>query len=156
VRAATTLSGRLVAAYGQPFPGEDGGLTHCFPQPEVLASADLRAIGATGAQERAIRTLSSAVVGEQLELDASHGLDDFTERLCKLPGIGPWTAHYVAMRALAEPDAFPAGDLGLRRALATDVRPLSVKALEEISAEWRPWRAYGALYLWTSSHAGRR
>jgi AraC family transcriptional regulator, regulatory protein of adaptative response / DNA-3-methyladenine glycosylase II len=156
VRAATTLSGRLAAAYGRAVTGDNGGLTHCFPKPEVLATADLRAIGATAAQERAIHALSSAIVAQQLELDASRGLDDFAKRLRELPGIGPWTAQYVAMRALAEPDAFPAGDLGLRRALGKDGRPISAKAVEEISEDWRPWRAYAALYLWTSSNAARR
>jgi AraC family transcriptional regulator of adaptative response / DNA-3-methyladenine glycosylase II len=155
VRAATTLSGRLAAAYGQPFEADNGGLTHLFPKPEALATADLRAIGATSAQERAIRAISTAVAKEELVLDASRGLDDFAERFRELPGIGPWTAQYVAMRALGEPDAFPASDLGLRRALGEAVRPISATKLEKISEDWRPWRAYAALYLWTSSAGGR-
>ncbi|MGH2873308.1 MAG: DNA-3-methyladenine glycosylase family protein [Solirubrobacteraceae bacterium] len=83
--------------------------------------------------------------------DASLGLDEFVERFCQLPGVGPWTAQYVAMRALGSPDAFPAGDLGLRRALIdSDDRPLTSPALAAIAEEWRPWRAYAAMYLWTA------
>jgi len=155
VRAATTLSGRLAAAFGQPLEGDNGGLTHSFPKAEQLTTADLRAIGATGAQERAIRALSNAVCKGELELDASRGLDDFAERFSALPGIGPWTTQYVAMRALAERDAFPAGDLGLRRALGERDQPISAKASERISENWRPWRAYAALYLWTSPGVAR-
>ena len=156
VRAATTLSGRLAAAYGQPSEGDNGGLTHFFPKPEALASADVRAIGATGAQERAIRAISTAVAKEELQLDAARGVDDFAKRFCELPGVGPWTAQYVAMRALGEPDAFPAGDLGLCRALGEQDQPISATESEKISEDWRPWRAYAALYLWTSSAAARR
>jgi AraC family transcriptional regulator, regulatory protein of adaptative response / DNA-3-methyladenine glycosylase II len=156
VRAATTLSGRLAAAYGKPFEGDNGGLTHAFPKPEALAIADLRAIGATSAQQRAIHAISTRVAREELELDASRGLEDFADRFRGLPGIGPWTAQYVAMRALGEPDAFPAGDLGLRRALGDEDQPMSAMALEKISEDWRPWRAYAAMYLWTSSKAARR
>jgi 3-methyladenine DNA glycosylase/8-oxoguanine DNA glycosylase len=78
-------------------------------------------------------------------------LEETVERLCALPGIGRWTADYIAMRALGEPDAFPAGDLGLRRALSDDhaVRPTE-RALRDRAEKWRPWRAYAAMYLWTS------
>jgi AraC family transcriptional regulator of adaptative response / DNA-3-methyladenine glycosylase II len=156
VRAATTLAGRLVETYGRPIDGSAGGLTHLFPRPQALAEADLRSIGATGSQERAIRAISAAVAVGELALDASRGLEDFVERFCRLPGVGPWTAHYVAMRGLREPDAFPAGDLGLRRALGDRGRPMSASALAKLSEQWRPWRAYAAMYLWMSPRTTRK
>lgn len=125
VRAATTLTRRLVHGYGCPVEGAGTVTTHLFPAPAALADADLRSIGATSSQEGAIRAIATAVATHELRLDASKGLEEFVERFCRLPGVGPWTAHYVAMRALGEPDAFPPGDLGLRRALANDSRPLS-------------------------------
>ena len=84
------------------------------------------------------------------------GLEDFVESFCGLPGVGPWTAHYVAMRGLREPDAFPAGDLGLRRALGDRGRPLSTSALAKLAEEWRPWRAYAAMYLWMNPRSTRQ
>jgi AraC family transcriptional regulator of adaptative response / DNA-3-methyladenine glycosylase II len=155
VRAATTLAGRLVRAYGRPVDGSDGVLTHLFPGPQALAGADLRALGATGSQERSIRAIACAVAGGELTLDSSAGLEDFVARFCALPGVGPWTAHYVAMRGLGEPDAFPVGDLWLRRVAGEPDRPLSAKALGELSEQWRPWRAYAAMYLWTNAGAAR-
>jgi AraC family transcriptional regulator of adaptative response / DNA-3-methyladenine glycosylase II len=156
VRAATTLAGRLVQAYGRPLEGSRGGLTHLFPTAQALASADLRRIGATSSQEGAIRAISGAVAAGQLAPDALRGLDDFVERFCRVPGIGPWTAHYVAMRALREPDAFPVDDLGLRRALGDRGRPISTSALAKLSEEWRPWRAYAAMYLWMNPRTARK
>ena len=155
VRAATTIAARLVEAHGRPIESSEGGLTHLFPHPQALVDADLRGIGATRSQERAIRALSAAVASGQLELDASCGLEDFVERLCQLSGVGVWTAHYVAMRGLREPDAFPASDLGLRRALGDQGGPMSASALAKLSEEWRPWRAYAAMYLWTNVSAKR-
>jgi AraC family transcriptional regulator, regulatory protein of adaptative response / DNA-3-methyladenine glycosylase II len=156
VRAATTLAGRLVETYGTPIDGSVDGLTHLFPRPQALADADLRRIGATSSQERAIQAISRAVAAGELALDASRGLDDFVESFCGLPGVGPWTAHYVAMRGLREPDAFPAGDLGLRRALGDRGRPMSASALAKLSEQWRPWRAYAAMYLWMSPSTTRK
>lgn len=151
VRAATTLAGRLVQAHGTPAEQlAEPGLTRLFPRPEVLAEADLGAIGMTGQQARAITALADAVAAGKLTFDLASGLDEFVARLCDLPGIGPWTAQYVAMR-LGEPDAFPAGDLGLRRAAGVTQAALASKA-----DAWRPWRAYAAMYLWTSNGGGSR
>lgn len=147
VRGASTLAGRLVAALGEPYDGGDG-LTHLFPTPQVLAGADLTGIGATGAQARTIRALATAIADQTLTIDASAGLEQFIERICRLPGVGPWTAHYVAMRACGEADAFPASDLGLRRA-AGNGTPLSASDLSRRAEQWRPWRAYAAMYLWS-------
>jgi AraC family transcriptional regulator of adaptative response / DNA-3-methyladenine glycosylase II len=78
-------------------------------------------------------------------------LDDVVARLCAIPGVGPWTAHYIAMRALAEPDAFPSSDLGLRRALGNGAGPLAESALSRLAETWRPWRAYAAMYVWVGA-----
>jgi AraC family transcriptional regulator of adaptative response / DNA-3-methyladenine glycosylase II len=151
VRGARTLAGRLVAAFGRPLPGESlDGLTHVFPSPAVLATADLSRIGVPRARAAAIRTLAGAVHTNKLELAAPRGLDELEQRLCALPGIGPWTAQYVALRAFGEPDAFPAGDLGLRRALETAGVPADAAALRARAAAWSPFRAYATLHLWNS------
>jgi AraC family transcriptional regulator of adaptative response / DNA-3-methyladenine glycosylase II len=151
VRGARTLAGRLVAAFGRPLPGEGtDGLTHVFPPPAVLAAADLSGIGVPRARANAIRALALAVHKKRVELSAPRGLDDLEERLCALPGIGPWTAQNVALRAFGEPDAFPAGDLGLRRALEAAGISSEPSALRARAASWSPFRAYATLHLWNS------
>ncbi len=148
VRGATTLAGRLVQAFGTPVDVGNAGLTHLFPRPEALADADLSRIGLPRTRAASIRALASAVAGGDVVLEASQGLDDAIARLCAIPGLGPWTAHYIAMRALGEPDAFPSGDLGLRRAVGNGAGPLPANQLAELAEAWRPWRAYAAMYLW--------
>jgi AraC family transcriptional regulator of adaptative response / DNA-3-methyladenine glycosylase II len=154
VENATTLAGRLAQAFGPPLQGyENLALNHLFPQPEALAEADLRVIGITEARANTIRALASSVARGQLELDASHGLDEAISRLRAIPGIDDWTANYIAMRALRETDAFPSDDLALRRALSTSEGGeslVSVRELTKIADEWRPWRAYAAMHLWAS------
>jgi AraC family transcriptional regulator of adaptative response / DNA-3-methyladenine glycosylase II len=148
VAAATTLAGRLVERFGEPVEiGPE--LTHLFPRPEALADADVAAIGLPGARAATVRALAATVVNGSLHLDGACDLGESVKRLTALPGMGAWTAQYIAMRALAEPDAFPSGDLGLRRALSDGAGPIAAAALEHIAEEWRPWRAYAALHLWT-------
>ncbi|MDX2167778.1 MAG: AlkA N-terminal domain-containing protein [Deltaproteobacteria bacterium] len=147
VRGATTLMGRLVERCGAPLAGIDG-LTHRFPTPAALAAADLTGIGMPSARVAALQGLAAAVARGAVVLDAARGLDEVVERLTALPGIGAWTAHYIAMRALGEPDAFPHGDLGLRAALGNGSGPVSSAALAEAAEAWRPWRAYAAMHLW--------
>lgn len=149
VKGATTLSGRLVASFGRPMAGGAGALTHHFPEPVALAGAELTRIGLPAARAGAIRALALAVRDDAISLDAAPDLDAWIGAMCELPGVGPWTASYVAMRALGDPDAIPLGDLGLRRALG-----LSPKALEARSEAWRPWRAYAAMYLWKGPRSG--
>jgi AraC family transcriptional regulator of adaptative response / DNA-3-methyladenine glycosylase II len=144
VRAATTLGGRLVGAFGSRIPGAARGLTHLFPVPERLASAPLERIGLTRARAESIRCVARSA---QVLRERPESLDDLVDRLCSLPGVGPWTAHYLAMRAFGEADAFPSGDLVLRKAS----REPSSAALERRSAAWRPWRAYAAMHLWSSA-----
>lgn len=140
VRGATTLAGRLVARFGEPLPVSEDGLTHTFPHPEQLLEADVATIGIPGARGETIRRLAQAVSTGSLTLSPSAPFDETRAALLALPGIGPWTAEYVALRVLRDPDAYPAGDLGLRRAGATPTR----------AEAWRPWRAYAAVHLWTA------
>jgi AraC family transcriptional regulator, regulatory protein of adaptative response / DNA-3-methyladenine glycosylase II len=140
---ATAMAGRIAITFGKPFSGA-GKLTHFFPTPEVLADADLSAIGLTKARAGTIRSLARAVCDGRIRFEGIVETDTFLARLCEIPGIGTWTAQYLAMRALGEPDAFPAGDLGLLRALNLT----SSRELERRSEAWRPWRAYASMYLW--------
>ena len=149
VRGATTLAGRLVEAFGRPLSGDaPTGLTHLFPRPDDLAEADIGPLGMPEKRAEAIRTLSREVACGRLDLAVSPGLSEAVERLASLPGLGPWTAAYIAMRGFGEPDAFPAEDLGVRKALAVGERLPTRKETLEIAEAWRPWRAYAVLHLW--------
>jgi AraC family transcriptional regulator of adaptative response / DNA-3-methyladenine glycosylase II len=157
VAAATTLSGRLVRRFGARSSVAGGagelGLGWEFPRPSVLAAAsvdEISALGLPAARARTIRELSRAIAGEELRLSPEVDPGDAIERLSALPGVGPWTAHYIALRALRWPNAFPAADLGVRKALGVT----SARAAEERAARWEPWRAYGVLHLWTSLSNG--
>jgi AraC family transcriptional regulator of adaptative response / DNA-3-methyladenine glycosylase II len=152
VKGATTLSGRLVERFGRParLAADDPELAFLFPTPARLAESDVSAIGLPRSRAGAIRSLARAIASGELDLDEPCHLEDSIARLTALPGIGHWTAHYIAMRALREPDAFPHSDLGLRRALADSTGPIPGSKLLEISEKWRPWRAYAAMLLWTA------
>jgi len=149
VRGATTLMGRLVERWGEPLAPAAPPLTHCFPAPEVLAEADIERVGMPRARAQALRTLAAEVASGRLLLASGADLESAVARLTALPGVGAWTAQYVAMRALGEPDAFPSGDLGLRHALANGTVP-TARALAAEAEAWRPWRAYAAMHLWAS------
>ena len=149
VRAATTMAGRMAGRFGRPLPDSPQGLGRLFPRPETLAGADLTGIGLTRARAETIRSFAAAVATGKVLLRPSQGLDDAVASLVALPGIGAWTAQYVALRAFGEPDAFPAGDLGLRRAIGNGAGPATPNELEELAERWRPWRAYAAIHLWT-------
>ncbi len=151
MKGAATLAGRLTKAFGRPLEGYSlAGLTHLFPRPEVLAEAELSQFGIPKARAKTICTLARRIHRGELVLDASQGLPDVIASLCAIPGIGPWTANYIAMRALGETDAFPADDLWLRRALSNGNGLLSAAQLVDAAEAWRPWRAYAAMHLWTS------
>ncbi len=153
VAAATALAGKIVAAHGDPLPpeflGEIEGLTHVFPSPAALADADLACLGMARARAASLSSLAAAVLADPLILGARRSLEEAIAQLKALPGIGEWTAQYIAMRELREPDAFPHGDIGLMRALvgADGRRPSAAELLARAEA-WRPWRAY--LHLWAS------
>ena len=150
VAAARTLAARLAAAHGTPFEAPGTGLAVLFPSPQRLADAPLEALGITRARATTIRTLARAVIERRVAFGPEQTLAGFERDLVALPGIGPWTAHYIAMRALAQPDAFPAADLVLRRA-AGQGRALATRELEQLSEAWRPWRAYAVMLLWRAS-----
>jgi AraC family transcriptional regulator, regulatory protein of adaptative response / DNA-3-methyladenine glycosylase II len=147
VAGATTIAGRLVERLGTPVPGLDPlGLTHVFPSPEVVAAGDLAGLGLTTARAEAIRAFAATVAGDAVRLDRSVALDRLVASITALPGLGDWTAHYIALR-MGEADAFPATDLGLRRALQR-LAPRSAIPLPELAERWRPWRALSAAHLW--------
>ena len=127
------------------------GLTHLFPSPAVLADADLDGIGLTRARAATVRTIAQAVLDGRVDFRAERTLDDFVSRWVALPGIGPWTAQYIALRALGHPDAFPAEDLVLQRAAPNDGSRLTAKAVLLQAEAWRPWRAYAVIHLWRDS-----
>lgn len=160
VAAATRLAGRLVAAFGTPLTpaerGDEPGLTHLFPAPEQLVEAEVsRVLNMPRARGRAIQGLAAAMMTTPDLFAPAADLDAAVARLKALPGIGEWTAHYVAMRALGQSDALPAGDVGLMRALDDGSgRPNRAQLLAR-SAAWRPWRAYAAIHLWAEDAAPR-
>ncbi len=148
VAAARTLAGRLAERAGAPLPGGAPPLARIFPTPAALAGADLDGLGLTGARVAALRGLARAVLEDPALLAPGRDLEETVARLAALPGIGRWTAQYVAMRALREPDAFPEGDLGLLRAAGAGSGRGAAAALLRRAEAWRPWRAYAALHLW--------
>jgi AraC family transcriptional regulator of adaptative response / DNA-3-methyladenine glycosylase II len=157
VAAATTLSGRLAKRYGESIdvsiPGIKDDLTPqlIFPRPEKLLRARLGDLGIIRSRADTIRRTAKAVVDGQISFDSVQSVDDFCQSLVEIKGIGEWTAQYIAMRALKDPDAFPYSDLGLLRAFDAPgrerMKPTELKSRAEA---WRPWRAYAALLLWSS------
>jgi AraC family transcriptional regulator of adaptative response / DNA-3-methyladenine glycosylase II len=149
VRAATTIAGRLAAAFGDPIATPYPELARLSPSPARLAKAtvdDLAPLGILGARCRSIIALAQADVSGALSLESGtpHDPATFVERLSALPGIGSWTAHYIAMRVLRWPDAFPTGDVAVLKRLG-GVTP---RQADEMSQAWRPWRSYAVLHLW--------
>ena len=147
VAAATTVAGQLARRFGCRLSISDpDGLTLLFPAAETLADAVLP--GLPPVRGQAIRALARAVVSGRVTLSATE--EDSSAALARIRGIGPWTAQYIAMRVLREPDAFPANDRGLLRA-AGNGNPLTTAELKERAELWRPWRAYAAAYLWRAA-----
>jgi AraC family transcriptional regulator of adaptative response / DNA-3-methyladenine glycosylase II len=149
VAGATTLAGRLAERFGRPLARPLGRVTRLSPSAVDLAAGPLDGMGVPRARAGALAALAQAVASGDLDLDGGLTPELALERLEALPGIGPWTAQYVALRALGVPDAFPASDLGLRRALGRPGHPLSTAALAQRAERWRPWRGYAAMLLWT-------
>ncbi|HWE05364.1 MAG TPA: AlkA N-terminal domain-containing protein [Rhizomicrobium sp.] len=153
VKAARSLAGKLVQLAGSPVRPEAAGhaaLTHVFPTPQQLAAADLSNLGMPRPRIAALQALARAAVANPKLFESGGAVDDVVARLLALPGFGEWTAQYWALRALRDSDAFPAADVGLLRALATNGKRLSPRALMERAENWRPWRAYAAQHLWTA------
>ncbi len=152
VAAARTLATRIVQRFGEPLHDAPApGLQRLFPTPQRLADADLREIGVTNTRAATIRAVARALLDGHVDFRREQPLDAFVARWMALPGIGAWTAHYIAMRALSHPDAFPAADLILRRAAAGDGPELTTRALDVLAEAWRPWRAYAVMHLWRST-----
>jgi AraC family transcriptional regulator, regulatory protein of adaptative response / DNA-3-methyladenine glycosylase II len=162
VGAARGLAGKLVAAFGTKLPATDepaiAELTHAFPSPNQIACADNLAatLGMPRQRAAAISTLAEAALADPRLFEPGQGLDESITRLRSLAGIGEWTAQYIAMRALGEPDAFPTGDIGLLRAMATESGRPTPAQLQAHAARWRPWRSYAALHLWASDPIAKR
>ncbi|MGI8691338.1 MAG: AlkA N-terminal domain-containing protein [Geodermatophilaceae bacterium] len=144
VAGARTLTGRLVRSAGVPLPEPDGQLTHLFPTAAAVADASDEALTIPAARRRTVRGLAAAIVEERVVLDAGADRADAQRALLALPGVGPWTASYVCMRVLGDPDVFLDTDLVLRKAMAA--RDIPLEAIDR----WRPWRSYAAMHLWAS------
>jgi AraC family transcriptional regulator of adaptative response / DNA-3-methyladenine glycosylase II len=149
VRAASVIAGRLALAFGEPFETPCAGLTHLFPAPGRIAACDaneIARVGVIGTRARAIVALAQVIHERKLRLEPSEPVEATLEALAALSGIGPWTAQYIAMRALAWPDAFPHPDVAVLKAMGAMA---GARALERAEA-WRPWRSYAVLHLWKS------
>jgi AraC family transcriptional regulator of adaptative response / DNA-3-methyladenine glycosylase II len=149
VAAARSLAGRLVSRVGRRIDGGGDGLTHVFPTAAELAAADLAGLGLAPARVCALRALATAVAEGLIDFEAP--VEEVTAALAALPGVGDWTAQYVALRGLGEPDAFPAADLVLRRVVGAGAAPLSARSLESRGRAWRPWRGYAVAHLWRAA-----
>ncbi|MCU1452875.1 MAG: transcriptional regulator, AraC family, partial [Acidimicrobiales bacterium] len=147
---ARTIAGRLAAALGTPLATPDGGLTHRFPTPAQLADADPDLFPMPRGRARALQALAAALADGKLVLDPGANRGEVCAALVELPGIGPWTAAYVALRALRDPDAFMPTDLGVRHALERLGQPGDPRAAEALSQRWRPWRSYALHHLWSA------
>ncbi|HEY6565562.1 MAG TPA: DNA-3-methyladenine glycosylase, partial [Pirellulaceae bacterium] len=149
VRGAVTLAGRLAIAYGSSVETPRPELHLLWPTPERLAAtkpSSLKRIGLRTMTAKGIQSLATAVLDQRITLEPGRDPVSMLPALESLPGIGPWTAQYIALRALRWPDAFPWGDLGLLKA----TRLSSSRELRKASEAWRPWRSYAAMYLWES------
>jgi AraC family transcriptional regulator of adaptative response / DNA-3-methyladenine glycosylase II len=148
VKAATTLVGRIANSYGQQYSCDNPNLNRVFPSPEALLNCDLNNMGIVGQRIDAIKQIAEMVEHNDLIIDCTTKTDSFVEKICSIKGIGEWTAYYIAMRALSDPDAFPYSDLILRRAATRPGNTLTSKQLLQLSEGWRPWRAYSVIFLW--------
>jgi AraC family transcriptional regulator of adaptative response / DNA-3-methyladenine glycosylase II len=158
VSAARTLASKLVTEYGEPLGGRapsPAGLTHVFPGAARLARAKLALLGMPRMRAAALSSLAAAVVADPHVFSARRSLDETIAQLRELDGVGEWTAQYIAMREFREPDAFPAADVALLRAMGdAEGRRPTPRALLERAERWRPWRAYAAQHLWTELAGG--
>jgi AraC family transcriptional regulator of adaptative response / DNA-3-methyladenine glycosylase II len=148
LRAARAVTGRLIAMFGKPLDQADETVSHAFPAPDALAEATLDGLGLTSARARTVRELAARLATGQIVVDPGADRVEARRRLLEVPGIGAWTAEMIALRGLGDPDAFPAGDLGLLRAAVRQGLAPAPAELTRHAERWRPWRAYGAHYLW--------
>jgi 3-methyladenine DNA glycosylase/8-oxoguanine DNA glycosylase len=152
VAAGRTLLTRLVQRAGVRVADDAYGLSHLFPTPQAVAQSNLEDLGIPRARLSALQGFARAVAGGAVAFNGSS--ERVMRALLELPGVGPWTAGYVALRGLAEPDGFPAGDLILRQQAAPDAAALSARELDTRAQLWRPFRGYAAMHLWQASADG--
>lgn len=147
VKGASTVAGKLVAALGKPLTAPVGALTHTFPSAETVAESDLAMVGMPQARRETLRTLAGDIARGHIDVDPGADREETRARLLTIPGIGPWTAEYVVMRALGDPDAFLPTDLGVVHGAKKlgHTGPIAPRA-----EPWRPWRAYALQYLWAA------
>jgi AraC family transcriptional regulator of adaptative response / DNA-3-methyladenine glycosylase II len=146
-----------VRAHGEPIDDPAGGLTHLFPDPAALVDLDPATLALPHSRRRTLTTLVSALASREIDLGPTTDWVQARRRLIALPGFGSWTVEMIAMRALGDPDAFVAGDLGVVRAAQRLGLPSTPAALAAVSQAWRPWRAYAVQHLWaTGDHAVNR
>ncbi|MCU1351168.1 MAG: transcriptional regulator, AraC family, partial [Acidimicrobiales bacterium] len=150
VAGARTIAGRLTAALGTTLASPDGALTHRFPTAEQLAAADPAVFPMPASRARGLHALAEALASGRLVLDPGADRAEVSAALQALPGIGPWTAAYVALRALGDPDVFLATDLGVRRGLEALGVPGTPREAAATARAWRPWRSYALHHLWVS------
>jgi AraC family transcriptional regulator of adaptative response / DNA-3-methyladenine glycosylase II len=146
---AATLAGRLVQVYGEPLTEPIGGVTHLFPSAAALATADIaNGTGMPASRGRAIQTLATALANGAIDLGAGADRASAQQQLLALPGVGPWTVSYIAMRALRDPDAFLPTDLGIKHALERLGEDSSPAGALKLAERWRPYRAAASQHLW--------
>jgi len=156
VKGARTLVARIVARCGRPLTGDIAeaggclGLSHLFPEPGDITEIPAHGLSMPRARARALAELARATLAGEVVFTSGLDRETFTRQLMALPGIGDWTAQYVAMRALGEPDALPAKDLVLLRAAAFGGEPMTARRLATRAEAWRPWRSYAVMHLWQS------
>lgn len=148
VRAARTFAGRIAIAGGTTIDHPVEEITHLFPSAEQLAGIPIERLGLTSARSATLRRLAELVADGSLDLSGSADRGSTLDTLLGIKGIGPWTAAYVAMRALGDPDAFPAGDLGVRLGFEALGLASTPAAIIQHAERWRPWRAYAVIHLW--------
>jgi AraC family transcriptional regulator of adaptative response / DNA-3-methyladenine glycosylase II len=156
VAAARTLAARLVTRYGTELAEPVGAITHLFPDPATLAAAELRGLGMPTARLRALSGLADALAAGDLVLDPGADRSAVHRQLLDLPGIGPWTASYVIMRAVGDPDVFLPTDVGVRHGLERLGAGSDPKTAAALAERWRPWRSYALLHLWGSAGSNGR
>ncbi|HEY7628603.1 MAG TPA: AlkA N-terminal domain-containing protein, partial [Ilumatobacteraceae bacterium] len=150
VKGARTLAARLVASVGEPLAAPVDGVTHVFPSAEAIAGCSPANLAMPTSRARALINACAQLAGRHIVIDAGSDREEISRQLQALPGIGPWTAQYVALRALGDPDVFLPTDLGVRhalRALGADSTP---RAAARLAESWRPWRSYALHHLWAT------
>jgi AraC family transcriptional regulator, regulatory protein of adaptative response / DNA-3-methyladenine glycosylase II len=148
VSGARTSLGKFVARYGTPLDPPTGAITHLFPSAGQVTELAPDAFEMPRDRAEAIREVAELVASGTLDLSGGTSMEETLHILGEVRGIGPWTLAYVAMRALRDPDAFIAGDLGVRNGFEALVLPATPKELSQRAERWRPWRAYAVMHLW--------